>query len=139
MLLTRRRVRIETERMTLRPPIHADFREWAELRSASADFLLRRGETALEEGEYEQAIDHLTALTDHAPDFAAGWALRARTWFEMDQYGRAIGDLEHVIALYDGEIAWVDSQIGRLLAGLEDLDLGENHLTGKLSVPCFGM
>ena len=40
MLLTRRRVRIETERMTLRPPIHADFREWAELRSASADFLI---------------------------------------------------------------------------------------------------
>ncbi len=40
MLLTRRRVRIDTERMTLRPPIHADFREWAELRSASADFLI---------------------------------------------------------------------------------------------------
>lgn len=74
-------------------------REWDKSGSASADFLLRRGETALEEGEYEQAIDHLTALTDHAPDFAAGWALRARTWFEMDQYGRAIGDLEHVIAL----------------------------------------
>jgi len=40
MLLTRRRVRIDTERMTLRPPIHSDFREWAELRSASADFLI---------------------------------------------------------------------------------------------------
>lgn len=74
-------------------------REWDKSGSASADFLLRRGEKALEAGEYEQAIDHLTALTDHAPDFAAGWALRARTWFEMDQYGRALGDLEHVIAL----------------------------------------
>jgi len=74
-------------------------REWDKSGSASADFLLRRGEDALENGEYEQAIDHLTALTDHAPDFAAGWALRARTFFEMDQYGRAIGDLEHVIAL----------------------------------------
>lgn len=40
MLLTRRKVRIETDRLTLRPPIHADFREWAELRSASADFLV---------------------------------------------------------------------------------------------------
>ncbi|MCP4818410.1 MAG: tetratricopeptide repeat protein [Shimia sp.] len=74
-------------------------REWDKSGSASADFLLRRGEKALEAGEYTQAIDHLTALTDHAPDFAAGWALRARTFFEMDEYGRAIGDLEHVIAL----------------------------------------
>ncbi len=40
MLLSRRRVRIDTERLTLRPPIHGDFREWAELRSASADFLV---------------------------------------------------------------------------------------------------
>ncbi|TCL10064.1 tetratricopeptide repeat protein [Shimia isoporae] len=74
-------------------------REWNKSGSATADFLLKRGETALENGEYAQAIDHLTALTDHAPDFAAGWALRARTFFEMDEYGRAIGDLEHVLAL----------------------------------------
>lgn len=40
MLLARRRVRIDTERLTLRPPIHGDFREWAELRSSSADFLV---------------------------------------------------------------------------------------------------
>jgi len=37
-------------------------------------------------------------------------------------------DLEHVIALYDGEIAWVDSQIGRLLEGLERLGLSEDTL-----------
>ncbi|WP_270729185.1 hypothetical protein [Shimia sp. Alg240-R146] len=74
-------------------------REWEKSGSASADFLLRRAEKAMEAGEYIQAIDHLTALTDHAPDFAAGWALRARAFFEIDSYGRAIGDLEHVLAL----------------------------------------
>jgi len=39
MLPFRRRVRIETERMTLRPPDHGDYRAWAELRDDSAAFL----------------------------------------------------------------------------------------------------
>ena len=39
MLGMRRRVRIETERMVLRPPQHSDFRQWTALRTASVDFL----------------------------------------------------------------------------------------------------
>lgn len=39
MLLPKRKVRIETERLTLRPPVHADFRDWASLRQESRDFL----------------------------------------------------------------------------------------------------
>lgn len=39
MLSRKRKVRIETERMTLRPPAHADFRVWAALRRESRDFL----------------------------------------------------------------------------------------------------
>ncbi len=35
----RRKVRIETERLTLRLPAHADFLAWTDLRRASADFL----------------------------------------------------------------------------------------------------
>ncbi|MDJ0995581.1 MAG: GNAT family protein [Dinoroseobacter sp.] len=41
MLLTKVAVRIETERMTLRPPQHADFRAWTGLRSESRDFLVK--------------------------------------------------------------------------------------------------
>lgn len=37
-------------------------------------------------------------------------------------------DLEHLIALYDGEIAWVDSQIARLVDHLEDQGQLENTL-----------
>ncbi|GAA6162882.1 GNAT family protein [Pelagimonas sp. KU-00592-HH] len=40
MLLGRRKVRIETERLTLRLPQHSDFREWTALRRESADFLI---------------------------------------------------------------------------------------------------
>ena len=39
MLGIKRKVRLETERMTLRPPQHADFRAWAALRRDSRDFL----------------------------------------------------------------------------------------------------
>lgn len=39
MLIRRRKVRIETERLTLRPPTHSDFRAWTSLRSDSVDFL----------------------------------------------------------------------------------------------------
>ncbi|MFN3664125.1 GNAT family N-acetyltransferase [Yoonia sp.] len=40
MLGIKRKVRIETERLTLRPPMHNDFRAWVSLRQASADFLV---------------------------------------------------------------------------------------------------
>lgn len=39
MLGVRRKVKIETERMSLRPPMHGDFRQWAALRRDSEAFL----------------------------------------------------------------------------------------------------
>ncbi len=53
MILGRkRRVRIETERLTLRPPSHSDYRAWADLRKESAEFLVP--------WEPSWAGDHLT-------------------------------------------------------------------------------
>ena len=39
MLGVRRKVQLQTERLTLRPPLHGDFRPWAALRSDSRAFL----------------------------------------------------------------------------------------------------
>ena len=39
MLLVKRKLRIETERLTLRPPVHSDFRHWSGLRRHSEEFL----------------------------------------------------------------------------------------------------
>ena len=50
--LGRVRVRIDTERMILRPPVHGDFRPWGALRRQSADFL--------KPWEPSWANDHLT-------------------------------------------------------------------------------
>lgn len=52
MLLTKRKVQIETERLTLRPPAHGDFREWAQLRDESRAYLTP--------WEPSWAEDHLT-------------------------------------------------------------------------------
>lgn len=52
MLRFRGRVRIDTERMVLRPPAHSDFRAWSELRRQSAEFL--------QPWEPAWSADHLT-------------------------------------------------------------------------------
>ncbi len=39
MLTLKRKLAIETERLTLRPPVHADFQSWATLRSESIAYL----------------------------------------------------------------------------------------------------
>lgn len=52
MLTLRKKVQIETERMTLRPPVHGDFRKWAALRHESQDFLTKWEPTWM--------ADHLT-------------------------------------------------------------------------------
>jgi len=72
---------------------------WAQSGSASADFLLKRGRDALEVQDIRAAIEHLTALTDHAPDFAEGWHARASAYFAADLYGPAVADLERALAL----------------------------------------
>lgn len=52
MLLIKRKIRIETERLTLRTPIHSDFRAWTALRVQSEAYLTK--------WEPSWAEDHLT-------------------------------------------------------------------------------
>lgn len=73
--------------------------EWSKSGSAAMDLLLQRGREAMAEGDMPAAIDHLTALTDHAPDFAEGWNARATALFRAGQMGPAMQDLSRVLAL----------------------------------------
>lgn len=67
--------------------------------SPAMDLLLRRGEDALEAGDYDMAVEHLSAAIDHAPDFAEAWHLRSIAFFQQERHGLALGDIEHVLAL----------------------------------------
>lgn len=74
-------------------------REWARSGSATMDLLLKRGRDAMAVGEFKKAIEHFTALTDHAPDFAEGFHARATAYYRADLYGPALDDLETALAL----------------------------------------
>ncbi|WP_043844605.1 tetratricopeptide repeat protein [Roseivivax marinus] len=73
--------------------------EWAQSGSASADLLLKRGRDALEVGQTDAAIEHLTALTDHAPDFAEGWFALATAYYTEELFGPAARALERTLVL----------------------------------------
>lgn len=67
--------------------------------SPAMDLLLRRAQDAAEVGEFELAIEHLTALVDHAPDFAEGYHSRASAYFAADLIGPALDDLRQTLVL----------------------------------------
>ena len=74
-------------------------REWSKSGSASLDLLLKRGEDALDEGDPQSAIGHLTALTDQAPEFAAGWYARSSAFAATGHFGPAFDDLAKTLKL----------------------------------------
>lgn len=74
-------------------------RRWSRSGSASMDLLLRRGRSALRSGDHEAAVEHLTALTENAPEFAEGWNARAAAYFAMGEYGLSIEDIARTLTL----------------------------------------
>ena len=98
--------------------------EWSKSGSPSMDLLLQRGRDALSEGAFETALEHLTALTDHAPDFAEGWNTRATVWFRLDRYGLALDDISRALAL---EPRHFGAMIG-LATILRELDMEDEAL-----------
>ena len=72
---------------------------WSNSGSPSMDLLLERGRTAMSEEDTALAIDHFTALVDHAPDFAEGYNARATAFFQRGQFGLALEDIQRTLAL----------------------------------------
>ncbi|MGH1466212.1 MAG: tetratricopeptide repeat protein [Cognatishimia sp.] len=73
--------------------------EWEKSGSAAADLLLRRGRDAVETGDFDAAIEHFSALVDHAPEFAEGWVARASAFVQIGLLGPAVSDLEQALEL----------------------------------------
>lgn len=94
---------------------------WSKSGSAAADLLLDRGRQALEDEDYVAAIEHLTALTDHAPDFAEGWHARATAFYLSDRYGPSLSDLRMALALNPQHFGAM-AGVGRIL-----MELGETE------------
>ena len=73
--------------------------EWEKSGSATMDLLLKRGKDALDVDDIEAALEHLTALTDHAPEFAEGWHALALAYYTADMFGPAADALERTLVL----------------------------------------
>jgi tetratricopeptide (TPR) repeat protein len=72
---------------------------WSKSGSASMDLLLERGRKALNEGDTILAVEHFTALIDHAPEFAEGYNARATSFFQDGKYGLALADIQQTLSL----------------------------------------
>ncbi len=102
---------------------------WSQSGSDTMDLLLDRGRQALDAGDTQAAIEHLTALTDHAPEFAEGFHARAQAYFAADLMGPALGDLEQALALTPNHfdamvgVGIVLEQIGKSEGALEIFEM----------------
>ncbi len=93
--------------------------EWSKSGSPSMDLLLERGRTAMQAGDLPAAIEHLTALTDHAPDFAEGWNALAMAYFQAGDYGPAGEDIGRTLTLNPRHFGAL-SGLGAILEELGD-------------------
>ncbi|MGL4238776.1 tetratricopeptide repeat protein [Tabrizicola sp.] len=73
--------------------------EWSKSGSPAMDLLLQRGRDAMELGDSLQAIEHFTAIIDHAPDFAEAWNARATAYYMTGEFGPSIADIGKVLTL----------------------------------------
>ncbi|MFE3836493.1 hypothetical protein [Pseudogemmobacter sonorensis] len=73
--------------------------EWSKSGSAAMDLLYQRGTDALALGNGAAAVEHLTAVIDHAPDFAAAYDARAAAYYVTGDIGPALADLAHVLTV----------------------------------------
>ena len=108
------------------PDIEAEiWIEWSKSGSAAMDLLLERGREAMAAGETEIAIEHFTALIDHAPDFAEGWNARATAYYQTGDFGPSISDIGHVLTLNPRHFGALDGlgaifeELGRPAQALE--------------------
>jgi len=91
----------------LKDPVAGDWKSvekriwkaWSHSGSDAMDLLLERGRREMRAGNFDKSLEHLTALTDHAPDFAEGWNARATLFFMMGEYALSVADIEHTLAL----------------------------------------
>jgi tetratricopeptide (TPR) repeat protein len=107
---------------------------WSRSGSPAMDLLLQRGNEALEAEDYATALEHFSALTDHAPDFAEGWNARATTFYLLGEYSLSIADVERVLALeprHFGAIAGLGFMLEAM--GQPELALRALHEVQKLN------
>lgn len=73
--------------------------EWSKSGSAAIDLLVRRGQDAIDQGDYRTAVEHFSAAIDHAPEFAEAYNGRATAFYLLDEFGLSLEDIRQTLIL----------------------------------------
>jgi tetratricopeptide (TPR) repeat protein len=72
---------------------------WMQSGDDKIDALMRSGIVALNENDYDKALQVFSRIAALAPDFAEGWNKRATTLYLMGRFTESIKDIDHVLRL----------------------------------------
>ncbi|WEK50457.1 MAG: tetratricopeptide repeat protein [Candidatus Kaistia colombiensis] len=74
-------------------------RRWRDSGSDTIDLLMQWATEAIATKNFPRAFDYLDAVTTMRPDYVEGWNRRATLFFLQNDYGKALSDLDKVLAL----------------------------------------
>lgn len=73
--------------------------EWNRSGSASIDLMMGWSRTAMDEKKFDVALDFLDQVVTMRPDYAEGWNRRATAHFMMENYAKAMADIDATLRL----------------------------------------
>jgi tetratricopeptide (TPR) repeat protein len=73
--------------------------QWLNSGSASIDLMMGWASKAMEDKKYSVALDFLDQVIVMKPDYAEGWNRRATLNYVMNDYGRAMADIQKTLTL----------------------------------------
>ncbi len=73
--------------------------EWSRSGSASVDLMMGWSRTAMDEKKFDVALDFLDQIVTMRPDYAEGWNRRATVHFMMENYAKAMADIDATLRL----------------------------------------
>ena len=94
---------------------------WLESGSDTVDLMMNWTLNAMERKNYPLALDYLDRIIAMQPGYAEGWNKRATVHFLVDDYSKAIADIEQTLALEPRHFGAL-SGLGTIMRDIGDTD-----------------
>ncbi|MDH3663446.1 MAG: tetratricopeptide repeat protein [Alphaproteobacteria bacterium] len=78
---------------------HRIWQIWIESGDPASSQLMRRGMTAMANGDHDNALDAFNTLVEQAPDFAEAWNKRATVYYLLGRLDESVNDIQHTLEL----------------------------------------
>ncbi|PAQ05788.1 tetratricopeptide repeat protein [Mesorhizobium temperatum] len=73
--------------------------EWSQSGSASIDLMMQWSQKAIEDKQFDVALDFLDQVVTLQPAYAEGWNRRATVHFMMNNFGKSMSDIDRTLQL----------------------------------------